>query len=442
MTSRPFSYACAAFFLLALLLGGASRDEVFTSDIVAAASTPLLAWAIWRLSGKPVESAERLPLLILAGCFLVGLLQLIPLPAGLWAALPGRERIAAELAMAGVDRTWAPLSLTPQATVSTLMALVPAAAVFLATRTLSASGRRLMILVLFSVAAASAIVGALQVLGGQDSPLRFYAVTNPNPAVGFFANRNHLASLLACAIPFALVEAIASLRDRGRTRASGLALAGGVLLLAVVGIAMTQSRAGLLLAGLALVGGLALAWRSELKTGRWPLIIAGVGVVAALALAPVVFAGAFARIEDGVQDSLRLDAVMVGAEAAWAFAPLGAGLGSFVPVYMMFETPAVMQNTYLNHAHNDWLELLIETGLPGLLLMLAFLVWFVLASRRAWRPRESIGPIARAASLAIVFLMVHSLVDYPLRTPAVLCLFALACGLLLPPRAADGAQPR
>jgi hypothetical protein len=38
--------------------------------------------------------------------------------------------------------------------------------------------------------------------------------------------------------------------------------------------------------------------------------------------------------------------------------------------------------------------------------------------------------------------MVHSLVDYPLRTPAVLCLFALACGLMLPPRAADGAQPR
>ena len=443
MTSRPFSYSCAAFMLLALLLGGASRDEVFTSDIVAAASTPLLAWSIWRLADRSIDRTERLPFLLLAGCFLIGLLQLIPIPADLWSALPGRDRIAAELATAGVQRGWAPLSLSPQATAATLLALVPAAAVFLATRTLPATGRRLLILVLFGVCAASAVIGGLQILGGQDSPLRFYAVTNPNPAVGFFANRNHLASLLACAIPFAVVEVLLALRDRAPGRGLRLGLWGMVILLAVVGVAMTQSRAGLLLVGLGLLGGVTLAWRGDLLKagGRWPLIILGGGLIVLILLAPVVFSGALARIEDGVQDGLRLKAVEVGAQAALAFAPLGTGLGTFVPVYMMFETPDAMQNTYLNHAHNDWLELLIEGGLPALALMLVFLCWFAWAARNAWRGGQSTGPVARAASLVIVFLLLHSLVDYPLRTPAVLCLFALACGLMLPPRAAREPAP-
>ena len=34
----------------------------------------------------------------------------------------------------------------------------------------------------------------------------------------------------------------------------------------------------------------------------------------------------------------------------------------------------------VNHAHNDWLELMLETGLLGLVLVIAFFVWF----GRAW----------------------------------------------------------
>lgn len=437
MTSRLFSFVCAGFLLFALLVGGASRGEVVAPDLVVLASVPLLGWGIWRLRKARPEGLERWGFLLLAGCFLLGLFQLIPLPPGLWSALPGHSRISADLAAAGIDRGWAPISLTPTQTAAALLNLLPAAAVFLASRTLDAQGRRWSVLVLMLVAVASAVVGLLQVLGGPTSPLRFYEVTNPEPAVGFFANRNHLASLFAVVIPFAIAEALGALR-RGRSAPSPLRslLMAALVVLCIAGVALTQSRAGVILVGLGVLGGFAMAIRSGLAKGREKLALAGLGLaaLAGVLAAPLVFGGAFDRMETGLTGELRLLAAGATAKAIVDYLPFGSGLGSFVPVYMMYEHPAVMQNTYLNHAHNDWLELLLEGGLLAAGLMLGFLAWLAFAARAAWRAEGSSGPIARAAGLAIALLLVHSLADYPLRTPAMLCVFALACGLLLSPR--------
>ena len=448
MTSRLFSFACAGFLLLALLVGGATREEVIAPDIVGLLSLPLLGWAVWRLRDRPPEQPERLVFAILAGCFLVGLIQLIPLPPGLWTALPGRAPIVADLAAAGLVPGWAPISLKPQATVSALLCLIPAAALFLSLRTLDQAGRRRLVLLIFGVGVASAVVGGLQVIGGSDSPLRFYAVTNPDPAVGFFSNRNHLASLFVCLVPFAALEALeaAARRPAGRVR---IVLMLALILLAAAGVAMTQSRAGALLLGLSLLGAAAMAWRAGLlssggKGGGGRTILAGGVLLLALAAigGPVIFGGVLDRVGGGLDTEIRIPAAQIAGGAALTYAPFGSGLGSFVPVYMMHETPTSMQNTYVNHAHDDWLELLVETGLLGAAVMIAFLAWFARASLRAWRRRHGSGGAgARAASLVIGLLLAHSLVDYPLRTPAMMCLFALACGLMLAPRVASGAAP-
>lgn len=439
MSSRLFSYVCAGFFLFALLVGGASRVEVIAPDIVAVAAVPLLSWAIWRLRDAPLESRERLPLAVLAGCFLVGLIQLIPLPPNLWSALPGHAVVASQLAAAGVDRGWAPLSLSPPATRAALLAMTPAVGLFLATRTLDRDGRRLLVLILLAVTVLSALIGGLQIIGGPESPLRFYAVTNPNPAVGFFANRNHLSTLFASAVPFAALEALeaASRRPMARVR---LALMLALMALLAAGIAMTQSRSGFLLLGMGLLGAVAMTWRSDAARDRGRLILGVVGiaaVVGALAV-PILFAQTFDRFGDGLSGDMRLPVAGVALKAAWAFAPFGSGLGAFVPVYMMFETPASMQNTYVNHAHDDWLELLVEGGMLAVTVMAIFLFWFARTTLRAWRrTRTSGGPVVRAASLAILLLLAHSLVDYPLRTPAMMCVFALCCGLMISPRQAS-----
>ena len=116
------------------------------------------------------------------------------------------------------------------------------------------------------------------------------------------------------------------------------------------------------------------------------------------------------------------------------FWPWGSGFGTFVPVFQASENLDLMGDLYLNHAHNDLLELLIEGGLPaGLLLSagllaLAFRLW-------RWVPggRTSDPGMALAGLTIVVLTLVHSLVDYPLRMRAIAAVAAVALALFVAP---------
>ena len=85
-----------------------------------------------------------------------------------------------------------------------------------------------------------------------------------------------------------------------------------------------------------------------------------------------------------------------------------------------------MSPTFVNHAHNDLLEVAIETGLPGIAAMLLFAAWW-LERARAILARRRTSPYPLAALMVVGVIAVHSAVDYPLRTAAVASLFALCC---------------
>ena len=102
--------------------------------------------------------------------------------------------------------------------------------------------------------------------------------------------------------------------------------------------------------------------------------------------------------------------------------------------------------SYVNHAHNDWLELWLTGGIPAILLALAFLAWLAASTVRLWRSDELQGSVldlalARAAPIVIVLLLLHSAVDYPLRIPALSVLFAIACAFLIYPPIKHPADP-
>jgi len=78
-------------------------------------------------------------------------------------------------------------------------------------------------------------------------------------------------------------------------------------------------------------------------------------------------------------------------------------------------------------------ELALETGVPGLIVLALFLAWWARAAWRAWRPADP-DPYARAASVASAAILVHSLVDFPLRTAAIGACFAMCLSLLMRPR--------
>jgi O-antigen ligase len=108
-------------------------------------------------------------------------------------------------------------------------------------------------------------------------------------------------------------------------------------------------------------------------------------------------------------------------------------LGTFPKLYQLKEDPSSVDRFYVNHAHNDYLELATETGLPGVLLMLAFLLWW---GRAVWLMLQSPASdhFALAGAVASAAILMHSLVDYPLRTGAISAVFAASLALILQSR--------
>ena len=300
-------------------------------------------------------------------------------------------------------------------------------------------------------------IGLLQVAQGPESPLRFFDFTNETEAVGFFANRNHFAALsyalILLAAAWAVNTTIAAQRTdnvRHYDTASIVTALGCFCLLVVLiaGEAMARSRAGLGLTIVALFGAFALGL-SDRRVGKGftpNKILGGATLLAVILAVQYALYRILERFEADPLDDARLAFVPTTIEAAKSFLPLGSGLGTFVPVYASFEKPEdALLNTYANRAHNDAAELLLETGVFGLALIVLFVSWFIWRSVAVWRTAPPRGAqeidwsLARAATIIIALILIHSLVDYPLRTGAIAAVMAFSCALLIEPIA--GTQP-
>jgi O-antigen ligase len=440
--------AGAGIYLAAcLFLGGATRQGFVADAVLQLGAVPLLLIALWRLQDAP--SRLNWPLAFCLALGVVPVLQLIPLPPQLWTALPLRDLTVQSLTLSGHEIGWRPLSLTPHATWQSLGALIPPIAIFLTVLLLSWRDRRHLVLGLLGLGLVVGFVGMVQVALGPGRPPIGFGLGVPGEATGFFANRNHFAALLYSLLLFAAAFAINSAKSlpAGSVKAwESRALIAVVLsftvLVALLGAQMmARSRAGIGLTIVALLGIAALASSDERKTS-------GLGVkrlVGGAVALVLLFASQFAlyRVLERFGADPLADARLTFArntwDGAWTLMPFGSGLGSFVPVYQSFEkSQDALRDVFANRAHNDVLEVWLETGIVGLVLMALFAGWLLVKLSQVWLKPDLGGTpldqlLIRAASLVIVLLSAHSLVDYPLRTTAMMAVFALACGLLFEP---------
>jgi O-antigen ligase len=125
----------------------------------------------------------------------------------------------------------------------------------------------------------------------------------------------------------------------------------------------------------------------------------------------------------------RYTTFKVTAQAAREHLPFGSGLGTFIEIYRTYEDPVRVEPTFINRAHSDYLELFLETGLLAAPVVLLFLIWWAWHFWRAWRS-DAPDYFARAAGVASAAMLIHSVVDYPLRTAAISAIFAMCCALL------------
>jgi O-antigen ligase len=385
------------------------------------------------------EASDRWAIIIIGALVLLPLVQLIDLPPSIWSALPGRGSISATYQEAGIALPWLPISLDSGATSRAWLSLLPAVAVFLATMHQGELTRRIVSLVIIGLGLVSVLLGLAQLMQGPESPLRLYPITNIEDSVGFFANRNHYAALLTALIPLAAVWLISSFDHRRSVRA--LMIAASLILYAalILGLGMARSRAGIILAIVATVGSLMLASTDgRRETHRGYRALGAAASVGGLLVAYFAFARLLGRFETSLLSDLRFTIARITGGAVADFFPVGSGFGTFEAIYRMYEPRDALMQTYVNHAHNDWLEMLLEGGAPAAIIALAFLVWFALRSSKLWRaPSEDIAVtdllLPRAATITILLILLFSLVEYPLRTTTISVLFAWCVALLTTP---------
>jgi O-antigen ligase len=454
LTLRWHALASGCVLTACLALGGGTRPGFLSDALVQLIAIPLLLASLWGAFDRLAEKSTRGALVFCGALVLVPLVQLIPLPPTIWTALPNREAEKAAFELLGTGVPWMPISVSPHATWLSALSLIPPLAIFLSVLQLSWSDRRVLCLVALAFGVLSVFVGLQQIAQGPNSLLRFFENTNASEAVGFFANRNHYAALLYASVLLAAAWAVETTVNfqRGRhvfdARTVMVAASLIVVVILVAAQTMARSRAGLGLTIVALFGAFALAFVGRRGT---PGLAPGKLLVVAVVLA-IIFASQFALYRvlerfssDPLQDA-RITFGRLTAQAAVAYLPFGSGMGTFTTVYPALEKPAdALPNTFANRAHNDFLELWLEAGIMGLALMLVFAIWLATVTLKVWRARSWGNAnvdqlLARAATIIIGLIVAHSFVDYPLRTCAVMAVFAFNCSLLFAPVTQAGAE--
>jgi len=420
----------------------------------------------------------------LAAFLLLALLQLTPMPLP-WLRVisPGSWRMyeevdvsrelrsshpdwppgsLSELAIDMTSQVDRPISVAPRKTLDRVVLLVSLTALFLLVSSWTDRRERVTFLIqcVTIVGSLVATQGLIQFLTWNG---RIYWLRRvpPSSAFGPFVNHNHFAGYVGMIIPvaislmFFLLDARTSSpshvpgsgrpgsgdvgprpgSEEGRWSKGVIALLATVIL--VTTLFLSLSRGGILsscVSGLILF---ALVWRRiTSKVMVWSIALG----LPALAVVLIAWVGADAVAHQlGTYRDIGNEASFQMRAQIWRslirhqseFLWVGSGLGTFEESFASFTPPGAGKRW--DRAHNDYLQLLWETGTAGLLMFFAGAVIFVV---RYWWPalrsrRRSLDLFRVGIAMALTSIAIHSAVDFSLQIGANGFLFALLAGVLV-----------
>jgi spore germination protein YaaH/O-antigen ligase len=411
-----------------LPFGSVRPGAVLAVELAAAGLGLLLIWLAAVDDGARL-SVPRLPLAICGGLIALGLFQIVPLPFSIAETFnPTAELIRPLVPYLGLDHppavSW---SVAVPETTDALLRFtayvligLSAAVAFQGER-----ARRRFALAVVAAAAFQAVYGSGEYLTGRQHIFAFPKKYYLDSATGTLINRNHFATLLAIALPFALTLAIPRPSDPGRrgwrsrllalaeTRSLTRLLAVSASVLIWMGLLLSHSRAGLL-AAMAAAAVVVFHFRST-RAAKW-IAAAGAGVLVlllSLELSQAPGERFFSVGDDLGAKAGRLTVWRDSRSLVAARPVLGWGFGTFESAFPTVQSADV--DVRYDHAHNDWIEWLTE---GGVLAFVAAVTLLAMALRH--------GGVASRAALVAVGL--HAVWDFSLRIPAVAVLTAATMG--------------
>ncbi|MCQ8871226.1 O-antigen ligase family protein [Mesorhizobium sp. LMG17149] len=396
-------YLVGSVLFLSVLIGGGTASGLYTEAVIEVAAIVAAAAIFSRPSehGIPRSALWLLALGLAVFCF-----QIVPLPAALLSGLRPEVLLANPWLSGETGLRF--VSVGVGRTIECLLYFVAMAAFFLSVTRLRPDQVYGLLPFFLMGVICNGLAAAIQYSLSDTVAIQGLLPFTIN--AGLFANQNHFSALLFVSIPFVVYYGL----FRGHLLSGSLGLITLLLLLLAAG-----SRAGILI-GLAItiISVVFLSARSRLGGYGIPAVFIGLSLYTI---------GAWTKIDAEVVDPAFGRAefartTIAGIEENWA---TGVGFGSFPKVYQIYEKGEMIFKPYVNHAHNDYLELALEGGAPVVFLVAAYsilLFAFSLAARR--------DPLQKMAFLSVSFLLVHSLVDYPMRTAALAMTFAYMNGII------------
>lgn len=416
------------FWLITLAMGISvafySGKTVYVLLVLEVIGYCLLLLTLWN-RGK--IQLGKLTSAILIFIVLSPLIYLIPIPQGIWETLPGHPAYIEPLNwLLKHDQTpWLSLSIVPLKTLHAFIALIPLVAIFLATASLSSKKQLRLAYVFLGIAAIQAIIGLIQ-YGNPTATWLFFEFTNEGNAQGTYLNRDHFSALMHISLPMAIGLVACNIgrkekESRGANTVSLLLnkvlIFSVAVMLILLGGVFSRSRAGVFLIIVAII--LSLALFSKHIGGRRSAGLAatigtlGLGSAISIGLIPVLNRFIVISPMEDLRWTLFADAI----SGIKTFFPFGSGPGTFQDVYRTLQP--VERLNFVNHVHNDYLELIFEMGVIGILLLILLLVSYI----RGWVNMKNYSWgnyrfIKVAAGIGLFLMSLHSLVDFNMHTPA------------------------
>jgi O-antigen ligase len=314
---------------------------------------------------------------------------------------------------------------------SALLYVAYGALVFLVVQSLRRTSQAKSLTILISVYGFAVATFALA--QGMSSSGKLYWLRTPRSGgwiYGPYVNHNHYAGLMEMLVPIPLVFALS--RYAHGSRRTMAAVAAAVMASTIF---LSGSRGGMVAFAIemAILAGVLLRQRKSkrLALGLGAFLVISVGLLAWLGGGELTRRMASIRTEARAELSggTRLDITRDGLKMFTRKPVVGWGLGVFPDVYPEFRT--FYSDLFVNAAHDDYLQLLVEMGGLGFIVMLWFLV--IVYRRAAKRISKWVhdvnGATALAATLGITGILVHGLFDFNLQIPANAALFYVLCAI-------------
>jgi len=411
----------SGILILAALLFGSV--EVWSSSLIL-----FLVFTLglsWVLRGEFVRHEttrqEKILLAVPAALIAYGLVQIVPLPQAIVGVLsPAAYRVYRYYSVGAAG--FMPLSLDTYRTTIELLRETAALIVFLI---VVKSGRetgvlRRMMRYLVVAGFCISMVAIVQKATWNGEIYWFRELSLGGTPFGPFVNRNHFAGFIGMIVPLGLGLALTERQKEKKV------LFGFLSVVMAVALCFSLSRGGItgFVAGVAMFAFLVGKDKVQ-KRGVWLVglfLIVLLTYLLYLGVAPIVTR--FYSTDITTEQRLTVWTATIGAIRDYWFA--GSGPGTFIDLFPLY-SPAGVQSIY-DHAHNDYLEFILENGAVGTLILGAFAVLVLLAiSRRKIHGRNG---TMRIAALSSVFSMaVHSVFDFNLHILSNLLLFACVLGM-------------